>query len=67
MKFPRSNSTLVQRPVYCLTSVIEALKSFQDHKANIRAAVIALHARELNINSLHFYAIAHLADLGGAL
>lgn len=65
MKFLRFNSTALQRPVYCLTSVIEALRSFQDYKPNIRAAAITLHAQELGIGELHFYAIAHLAGLGG--
>ncbi|PSB27930.1 hypothetical protein [Chlorogloea sp. CCALA 695] len=65
MKFFHFNSTSVERPIYCLTSVIEALRSFQNFNPNIRAAAIALHAQELGINSLHYYAIAHLAGLGG--
>ena len=63
MKFLRFNSTSNQDRVYCLTSVIEALKSFQDFDPNIRAAAIALHAQELGIGELHFYVIAHLAGL----
>ena len=73
MKFLRFNSSSVQRPVYCLTSVIEALRSFQDYKPNIRAAAIALYSSELALQhgwqqltaELHVYAIAHLAGLGG--
>lgn len=59
MKFIRFNSSTFQGRVYCLTSVIEALKSFQDFSPNIRSAALALHAQELGINSLH------LALLGG--
>ncbi len=44
MKFFHFNSTSVERSVYCLTSVVEALKSFQYFSLNIRAAAIALHA-----------------------
>ncbi len=65
MKFIHFNSTTFQGRVYCLTSVIDALKSFQDFSPNIKTAAIALHAQELGINSLHYYAIAHLALLRG--
>lgn len=57
------NSTSIQSRIYCLTSVIEALESFKDFDPNIRAAAIALRAKELGINSLHFYAIALHAGL----
>jgi hypothetical protein len=56
-----------------LTLVIQALEQFQGFSKNIQACAIALHAQELGINSLHYYAIAqartqgfaHLAGLGG--
>lgn len=63
MKLCEFNSTSFQGRVYCLTSVTDALKNFRDYKPHIRAAAIALHAQELGICELHFYAIAHLAGL----
>lgn len=49
----------------CLTSIIEALEIVQYFEPTVRAAAISLHARELGISQLHFYAIALYAGLGG--
>lgn len=49
----------------CLTSILEALETFQDFEPDVRAAVIALRAKELGVSRLHFYAIALYAGLGG--
>lgn len=51
----------------CLTSIIEALEAFRDFEPETRAAAITLYASELNIATLHFYAIALYAGLGGAV
>lgn len=66
MKLLEFNSTSFQGRVYCLTSVIEALQTFQGFDSSIKRLAIALHARELSMCELHFYVIAHLAGLGGA-
>lgn len=50
----------------CLTKIIEALEAFQGFELDTRAAAIALHASELDVATLHFYAIALYAGLGGA-
>lgn len=67
MKFSEFNSTSFQGKTYCLTSVIETLQAFSIFEPLVKKLEIALHAQELGINSLHFYAIALHAGLGGAL
>lgn len=52
-------------PCSCLTSIIEALEAFQEFEPEVRAAAIALRAKELSISQMHFYAIALYAGLGG--
>ena len=52
-------------PCSCLTSIVEALEAFQEFEPEVRAAAIALRAKELGISQMHFYAIALYAGLGG--
>lgn len=49
----------------CLTQIIEALEAFQEFEPDTKAAAIALYASELDVATLHFYAIALYAGLGG--
>ena len=63
MNFSTVDFTPIWGRSYCLTSVIEALESFKDFSPTTRAAAIALRAKGLGINSLHFYMIALHAGL----
>ena len=60
MKFIHFNSTSITE-IYCLTSVIDALRSFQDIYPNIRTAVKSVHA----IAQARTQGFTDLAGLGG--
>lgn len=48
-----------------LTDIIEALENFQDFEPAARATALTLHASELGISQMHFYALTLHADLRG--
>lgn len=49
----------------CLTTLVDILEDFWQFDPAVRERAIALHAKELGINKLHFYAIALHAGLEG--
>lgn len=49
-----------------LSDIIQALENFQDFETAVKSSEIALHALELGVCQLHFYAMALHAGLGGA-
>lgn len=67
MNFPAFNLTLIPgtSKIPCLTSLVDTVENFWHFDPVIRETAIALHASELNISELHFYAIALHAGLEG--
>ena len=64
MKILPVNSFIRQ---YSLALIIEALERYQIFDPVTRTFAIKLHASELGINQLHFYAIAFQAGLVGGV